>query len=115
MAIGSHTHSHQVLSQLEPSQQREELVKSRSILKDRLGVDADVLAYPVGGKASFTHETQELARDTGYRAAFSYYGGTNLARRASRYDVNRIAMGDQSWRRFRVQTAICRISGRHWP
>lgn len=60
MAIGSHTHSHQVLSQLEPSQQREDLVKSRAILKDRLRIDADVLAYPVGGKASFTQETRKL-------------------------------------------------------
>ncbi|MGD0858644.1 MAG: polysaccharide deacetylase family protein [Terracidiphilus sp.] len=112
MVIGSHTHSHHVLSQLEPERQLEELSRSRAILKEQLGTEADVLAYPVGGKASFTGQTQELARDAGYRAAFSFYGGTNLPGKTSRYDLNRIGVGGQSWRRFRVQTAVCRFAGR---
>ena len=115
MAIGSHTHSHQVLSQLQPDQQREELVRSRSILKGQLGIDADVLAYPVGGKTSFTRQTQEIARDAGYRAAVSFYGGTNLQGKMSSYDVSRVGVDNQSWERFRVQTAVCRVTGTIWP
>ena len=115
MAIGSHTHSHHVLSQLEPDRQYEELSKSRAILKEQLGVEADVLAYPVGGRSSFTDQTQMIAREAGYRAAFSYYGGTNLPGNTSPYDVNRIAMGGQSWSRFRVQTAFCKSTGNYWP
>jgi peptidoglycan/xylan/chitin deacetylase (PgdA/CDA1 family) len=115
MMIGSHTHSHYVLSQLEPDRQFQELAKSRSILKEQLGVEADVLAYPVGDKASFSDQTQTLAQHAGYRASFSYYGGANLPGRVSAYDVNRIAMGDRSWTRFQVQTAVCRFSGSYWP
>ena len=115
MAIGSHTHSHQVLSQLEPNQQREELVKSRSILKDQLFIDADVLAYPVGARTSFTYQTQEIAREAGYRAALSFYGGTNLPGKTSRYDVRRTGVDNQSWERFRVQTAVYRFAGKYWP
>jgi peptidoglycan/xylan/chitin deacetylase (PgdA/CDA1 family) len=115
MAIGSHTHSHQVLSQLEPERQLEELSRSRAILKEQLGTEADALAYPVGRKASFTDRTQMLARDAGYRAAFSFHGGTNLPGKTSPYDVNRIGVGSQSWSRFRVQTAVCRFVGRFWP
>ena len=115
MAIGSHTHSHHVLSQLEPDQQREELSKSRAILKEQLGLEADVLAYPVGGRTSFTEQTQMSAHEAGYRAAFSFYGGTNLPGNTSRYDVRRIGIADLSRIRFRVQTGICRISGSYWP
>jgi len=115
MAIGSHTHSHQVLSQLEPERQLEELSRSRAILKEQLGTEADALAYPVGAKASFTDRTQMLARDAGYRAAFSFYGGTNLPGKTSPYDVNRIGVGGQSRSRFRVQTAVCGFAGRFWP
>jgi peptidoglycan/xylan/chitin deacetylase (PgdA/CDA1 family) len=115
MAIGSHTHSHHVLSQLEPERQREELSKSRAILKEQLGVETDVLAYPVGGRTSFTEQTQMFAQEAGYRAAFSFYGGTNLPGNTSRYDVRRIGIDDLSRSRFRVQTAICRISGSCWP
>jgi peptidoglycan/xylan/chitin deacetylase (PgdA/CDA1 family) len=115
MAIGSHTHSHHVLSQLAPDRQLEELSGSRAILKEQLGVEPDVLAYPVGKKASFTAVTQQMARDAGYRAAFSFYGGTNLPGEVSPYDVNRIGIGDQSWDRFRVQTAVFRATGSYWP
>ena len=115
MAIGSHTHSHCVLSQLPPESQREELSQSRNILRDKLGIAARALAYPVGGKTSFTAETQDAARQAGYRAAFSFYGGTNLPNGINPYNVNRIGVGGQSMNRFRVQTAICRVSGSYWP
>jgi peptidoglycan/xylan/chitin deacetylase (PgdA/CDA1 family) len=115
MAIGSHTHAHHVLSQLQPERQCEELSHSRAILKEQLGIEVDVLAYPVGGRSSFTAQTQKLAREAGYRAAFSFYGGTNLPGKANPFDVSRIGIGGQSWSRFRVQTAVCRFTGKYWP
>jgi peptidoglycan/xylan/chitin deacetylase (PgdA/CDA1 family) len=115
MAIGSHTRSHMILSQLQPEQQLEELRESRAILQEKLGSNVDVLAYPVGSKGSFTHQTQSAAQQTGYRAAFSHYGGTNLRGRTSPFDVNRIAVHNQSQNLFRVQTSFCSATGRFWP
>jgi len=115
MAIGSHTHSHNVLSQLVPSQQYAELLQSRAILKKQLGIEADVLAYPVGGITSFSDQTQMFARELGYRAAFSFHGGTNMQGKTSPYNVKRIGVGDQSWCRFQVQTTVCRLTGSYWP
>ena len=115
MAIGSHTHSHRVLSQLGLEQQRRELAQSRALLREQLGIEADALAYPVGIATSFSDQTQQLARETGYRAAFSFHGGTNLAGMTRRYDVRRIGVGGQSWPRFRIQAAICRTTGNYWP
>ena len=115
MAIGSHTHSHNVLSQLGAEEQRRELSRSRAELKTQLGIEADALAYPVGRVASFSHQTQDLAREAGYRAAFSFYGGTNHPGRLRRYDIKRVGIGDQSWPRFQVQAAVCRCTGSYWP
>jgi peptidoglycan/xylan/chitin deacetylase (PgdA/CDA1 family) len=115
MAIGSHTHSHHVLSQLSLKQQYEELSQSRSILKEQLGLEADVLAYPVGSTTSFSDQTQMLAQELGYRAAFSFHGGTNVQGKAAPYDVKRIGVGGQSWCRFQVQTDVCRFTGKYWP
>ncbi len=115
MAVGSHTHSHNLLSQLEPDQQYEELSKSRAILKEQIGIEANVLAYPVGAKTSFTNQTKQAARGAGYRAAFSFYGGTNMKGKTSPYDVARMGIFDQSWSRFRVQSAVCRSTGSFWP
>ncbi len=115
MAIGSHTHSHSVLSQLEPERQYEELSKSRAILKEQLGVETDVLAYPVGHKDSFSDRTRRIAREAGYRAAFSHHGGANLQDKTSPYDVKRTKIAGQSRQCFQVETAVYHSTGWFLP
>jgi peptidoglycan/xylan/chitin deacetylase (PgdA/CDA1 family) len=115
MAIGSHTQSHAVLSQLTPQRQFEELSGSRAILKQELGVEVDVLAYPVGHRDSFSDETKRIAQEAGYRGAFSHYGGTNLLGNTSAFDIKRTKVVNQSMNRFRVQSAVCRVTGKFWP
>lgn len=115
MAIGSHTHSHRVLSQLGADGQRDELAQSRALLEEQLGIEAQALAYPVGSATSFSRQTQQLAQEVGYRIAFSFHGGTNRPGNTRRYDVKRIAVGHQSRPRFRVQAAVCRFTGKYWP
>ncbi len=115
MTIGSHTQTHAVLGQLTRQQQLEELSGSRAVLKEQLGAEVDVLAYPVGHRDSFSDETQSIAREAGYRAAFSHYGGTNLRDGASAFDIRRAKVTAPSMSRFEVQTAVCRATGRLWP
>jgi peptidoglycan/xylan/chitin deacetylase (PgdA/CDA1 family) len=115
MAIGSHAHSHFALSQLGPKRQYEELSLSRAILKEQLGVEADVLAYPFGHKGSYTEQTVGIAKELGYRAAFSHHGGMNLQGEAVSFDVKRNKVLGQSWTRFRAQTSVCRFTGSYWP
>jgi len=115
MAIGSHTHSHRVLTQLGIEQQRLELMESRAKLKEKLGSEVDALAYPVGNVTSFSGQTQDLALEAGYRVAFSKHGGVNLPKTTRPYDVKRVGVGDQSWHRFRVQAAVCKATAKYWP
>ncbi|HEY1901989.1 MAG TPA: polysaccharide deacetylase family protein [Terracidiphilus sp.] len=115
MAMGSHTHSHPVLSQLSPDRQCGELSESRAILEQQLGIAVDALAYPVGHKASFSAQTQRVAQEAGYRVAFSHYGGANMRGRTSPFDVKRTKIVSQSASRFRVQTAVGRFTGSYWP
>jgi len=115
MAIGSHTHTHPIVSQLAAEQQRGELAQSRALLREHLGIDARVLAYPVGGLKSLSEQTEELAREAGYRAAFSFHGGINLPGKMRHYNVNRVGVGDQSWPRFCVQASVCRVTRHYWP
>ena len=115
MEIGSHTHSHTVLSRLEPERQREELAKSRAIILEQLGTEAKALAYPVGHKDSFSSQTQRIAQETGYRCAFSHYGGMNIQGKTSVYDVKRTKIASQSRNRFQIRASICRSIGIFWP
>ena len=115
MAVGSHTHSHPVLSQLKPEEQRQELIQSRALLKQNLGIEAKALAYPVGGPTAFTDQTQSIAQETGYRMAFSFSGGVNFPGKTAAHNVKRISGGYQSQLRFKVQTSMCRMTGEYWP
>lgn len=116
MAIGSHAHSHRLLSQLEPQQQTQELTHSRTLLREKLGVEVESIAYPDGGKDTFSEQTQMLAQRAGYSIGFSYYGGTNSVGHSNSYDVKRIGVfSDLTLPRFRVQTATFRAMGRYWP
>jgi peptidoglycan/xylan/chitin deacetylase (PgdA/CDA1 family) len=110
--IGSHTHSHHVLSQLDPERQYEELSKSRAILKEQLGVEIDALAYPVGKRDSFTDETQRIAHQVGYRAAFSFHGGANLRGKTLPYNISRFDLGEVSVSRLQLEMAVWKLTGR---
>jgi peptidoglycan/xylan/chitin deacetylase (PgdA/CDA1 family) len=116
MAIGAHTHSHVRLSLLVEEEQRRELTQSRAILSEQLGMDINVLAYPFGSISAFSSQSQQIAQEVGYRAAFSYYGEmANQQGSIARFNVKRVPVAGQSQARFRAQMSFCRLQGRFWP
>jgi len=112
MAVGSHTHSHPLLSHLSPERQLEEVSISKRMLEQDLGIDIQSLAYPVGAPDSFNEHTQEALRKAGYRIAFSFHGGKNVVGKTSRYNVRRhhVGVGDGE-RLFKVRTTTAAILG----
>lgn len=114
MAFGSHTDTHEVLSKLSPERQREEVFRSREILERELDRRIDTLAYPVGQQYCFSADTVEALKETGYRAAFSFYGGLNRPGEMQPFDIRRYSVGDQSYARLRLQTALAAVSGTRW-
>lgn len=114
MEFGSHTHRHEVLSKLSIQEQFEELQCSREILERELRQPITTLSYPVGGRATFSRETQEMAKHSGYKAAFSFYGGFNDRNTLAPYDIRRVGVEQQSHPRLRLQMAIAAVSGATW-
>lgn len=89
MAIGSHTHSHHVLAQLDLATQRRELTVSKELLERELSRPVRSLSYPVGLYEHFHRETREIARECGYRLAFSFLTGCEVGRIADPFDIRR--------------------------
>jgi len=114
MAFGSHTHSHQILSKLSPELQQEEARCSREILERELNRKIDTLAYPVGLPHCFSPDTVSVLEQTGYRAAFSFYGGSNLPGKMQPFDIRRYGVADLSHSRLRLQTAWGAATGASW-
>lgn len=75
VSIGSHTASHRVLATLDQQIQLDELRRSKQALEENLGYEVKSLAYPVGGYQHISKQTPELAKQCGYRAAFTFNTG----------------------------------------
>jgi peptidoglycan/xylan/chitin deacetylase (PgdA/CDA1 family) len=114
MAFGSHTHSHEILSKLDAEEQLAELTTSRQIMEAELGRKIDTLAYPVGGRDTFSETTLNALRQAQYRAAFSFYTGFNTAGSIAPFDVQRCGVDQQSRQRLRLQGAIASHGGSVW-
>lgn len=114
MAFGSHAHSHQILTTLTREQQEDEFRISREILERELRKRIDVLAYPVGKRHTFSAESVEALRDTGYRAAFSFYGGFNLPGLTKPFDIRRESICGHSMERLRLHSTMSAVAHAHW-
>lgn len=112
MGIGSHTHSHTILGNLSPAEQLQECEQSRDILRGKR-LFPSCIAYPVGKRTSFTTATKTCVRESGYRYAFSNYGGINLPESMDRFDVQRLGMNlDETTPDLRFRLAMSRLRGR---
>lgn len=113
MYFGSHTHNHELLAKQSPDQQYEELRRSREILERELSAPIDILTYPVGSTTSFSKVTLKALEDTGYQAAFSYYGGVNLPGKTQRFNLLRMGVDpDFSLARFGLRTVLAGLTGK---
>jgi peptidoglycan/xylan/chitin deacetylase (PgdA/CDA1 family) len=115
MALGGHTVSHGILSQLSPEAQQQEINQCRADILSRTGTHALAFAYPVGRTDSFTAFTQSAVREAGFRLAFSFYGGLVSLPLPDPWDIPRVAVGFQSEVRLRLQLACARAFNRFAP
>jgi peptidoglycan/xylan/chitin deacetylase (PgdA/CDA1 family)/folate-dependent phosphoribosylglycinamide formyltransferase PurN len=90
--IGGHTATHQRLSQLDAAALRREVMSPLEVLRGRLGGAQYSMAYPYGGRGDITPAGVASARDAGYSALFSDYGGENFIG-DERFDLRRIDIG----------------------
>lgn len=114
MAIGGHTHQHELLSKLPVEEQYLEVTESRRIICEKLGITVQALAYPVGSRTSFSPDTVSVLKRADYRVAFSFYGGMNLASTLDRFDIRRIGVDNQIPARFRWQTVVGAVTAKSW-
>jgi peptidoglycan/xylan/chitin deacetylase (PgdA/CDA1 family) len=108
VSIGSHTHSHTVLSNLGREGQREELRISKEILERELGKRVRSVAYPVGGRAHYGRDSMSLVAECGYEMGFCFHGGVNRGSNLHRYQIERLGVPHE-WRLMAASILLPRI------
>jgi peptidoglycan/xylan/chitin deacetylase (PgdA/CDA1 family) len=91
IAIGSHTHTHRVLSTISPSAQKEEMILSKLLIEQNIGRPVVSISYPVGELRYITSETSNVAASAGYLIGFTTNTGVNDWRSIQPYTVRRTA------------------------
>jgi peptidoglycan/xylan/chitin deacetylase (PgdA/CDA1 family) len=79
MVIGSHTHTHVIVSRTASDAAAVELTTSKRIIEDRLGLACDLFCYPNGRRGDFDDRTKAQVRAAGYRCALTTVHGMNGA------------------------------------
>lgn len=86
LSIGDHGYSHTSFTLLNEEEKKIELLLSKKLIKERLGINVTEFAYPNG---DFTLDMENVLRDNGYRAAFTTLPKENRIS-TNRYFMHRI-------------------------
>ena len=90
--VGSHTVSHLDCGSADLSTVRHELIESRDALRENLGLDEILFAYPFGGRANMNPAALQLVKESGYAGCLSAYGGS-IRGPVDSYNVVRTGIG----------------------
>ena len=71
MIVGSHSHSHTLLSNLDKNEQLEEISFSIDYLNQFVNNNLDTFCYPYGGKLSYNDDTLSILAEKNIKFAFS--------------------------------------------
>jgi peptidoglycan/xylan/chitin deacetylase (PgdA/CDA1 family) len=93
VTIGSHTVNHTHMGEAYPVQAKSELVESRAQLERITGRSIAFFSFPYGRKRHFRDEYASIAREAGYEAIFSAYGGF-ISKETPLYDLPRLGVGE---------------------
>lgn len=89
--IGAHTDSHIDLGQADAGVIRVELANCREKLRQELGAEPKLFAYPFGGRKNISPESLRLVREAGFECCLGAFGGINPPL-ADPFHLNRISI-----------------------
>lgn len=87
--IGAHTSSHPCLARLQEAKLHRELEIPKKLIEAELGVECPSMAYPFGGRSSFSEQVLSAVARVGYRVGITYLPGVNSLARNARYTLVR--------------------------
>jgi len=95
IAVGAHTVTHPILSQLSASSQRDEILGSKVQLEEILGSPVTSFAYPYGSQSDYTKETVAIIQEGGFDCACSTIAH-GVSKQADRFELPRVYVGNWS-------------------
>jgi len=97
ITIGSHSHTHPILSRMPIQKGKEEILESKKIIEENLGIKVKHFAFPNGKEEDFNEELRDYCRDIGFESVASVIYGTNNASKGDPLNLKRISATAPAW------------------
>lgn len=99
LTVGAHTEHHPMLNRLTRSEVQAELAYSRERLQGEIGLPVDYLAYPYGQPWEVGSLARDVAKELGYKAAFSTVARpVEPGDRTQLFDIPRVLLSSKAQR-----------------
>ena len=69
ISFGAHTHTHPVLASLDLFEAEQEIVRSKAIIEEKLNINVDEFAYPVGKRIHYSDLLFPILKNHGFKYA----------------------------------------------
>jgi len=99
--FGSHSHTHPLLGMVRDANHiREELAVSKRIIEEKLGIQCESIAYPVG---SYNRKVKELVHEVGYKYGLAVNQAEYDSSTRDFYEVSRIELYNENMFKMRLR------------
>jgi len=98
VTVGSHGHTHRSVAQLDPRVARDEALRSKQLLQERIGAEVDSFAYPFGMRPDESPATARMLTECGFRTVLiAQHGTVRLGADPARLPRVKVEGGEALW------------------
>lgn len=90
ITIGSHSHTHPILSRMPIQKAKEEILNSKKVAEKNADVEVKHFSFPNGREEDFSEELRDYCREIGFESTCSVIYGTNNASERNVFALKRI-------------------------
>lgn len=97
ITFGSHTHTHPILSRMAPEKAKKDILNSKKIIEEKLGIEIKHFAFPNGRDEDFSEELRDYCKQIGFESIASAVYGMNDPSSGNTYALKRIGAIGPVW------------------
>jgi peptidoglycan/xylan/chitin deacetylase (PgdA/CDA1 family) len=90
ITIGSHSHTHPILSRMPIQKAKDEILNSKKVVEKNVNIEVKHFSFPNGREEDFSEELRDYCREIGFESTCSVIYGANDASEGNVFALKRI-------------------------
>ena len=90
VTVGSHSHTHPILSRMPIQKAKDEILNSKKVLEKNVDIEVKHFSFPNGREEDFSEELRDYCREIGFESTCSVIYGANDASETNLFALKRV-------------------------